>query len=520
MPKKSNLSPVKKAQLKQEIMAALEPKTDRIASEKRSVTESASAKNFALGSIKPKPIYQAKSGLAQLKAAPKSASSIVGQSAIAAIKPPTRVMAVTAKPSVKVKGKSKTAVVAKTKTKPVKVKRMSAKLTKQKSEAKAMKSAKPASVAPAIKVPAIAKVIAKPEKRSFSFGPRVAPDLSWTKPKKEESLESLFKRPTSRSMQPIKEKAFKIGEGAEKKSHRWLKLLIFLFLAVILVLVVDLVGIYRFGFKDWVSVEVAKVLHLPAGQVAGQMISLSDYYSDAKLLDAALAQKREGLDVSLWTQENDKIFYRLAADELMAQELKRYNKPVTDKELNDNLDALIAQAGSREQAESMVQKNWNLNLEQFKDKILKPVMMREYLREAIVNDESLPINQAAKHEAEQVLKLALATTTSSTTDFTALAKQYTDDEAGVNTGGEFGWVVRGQLDPQWEDVLFSAATNTVYKQLVKSRYGYHIVKVESKLKDKTTGKESINLRHILIEVDVDQYIKSLLDKARIVRYIK
>ncbi|MFA5125111.1 MAG: peptidylprolyl isomerase [Patescibacteria group bacterium] len=519
MPKKSNLSPAKKAQLKQEIMTALEPKTSRASSEKNPTSESAPTKAFVLGSIKPKPIYQVKSGLAQIKATAKPVSPIGSQPAITAEKILAgQTASVKAKPLSKAKAQN--VVIAKTKIKPAKIKRNPAKSIKRKSKIKPIKPAEPVSAVSAIKTPAIAKIVTKPEKHAFSFGPRVAPDLSWAKPKKEESLESLFKRPVSRSMQPAKEKAFSVGKDARKKSHRWIKLLVFFLLAVVLVTIIDLIGIYRFGFNDSVSVEAAKVLHLPAGNVDGQMISLSDYYSDAKLLDAALAQKREGLDVSLWTQENDKIFYRLAVEELMAKELKRYNKSITDKELNENLDALIAQAGSREQAESMVQSNWNLTLEQFKDKILKPVMMREYLREAIVGDESLPISQTAKQEAEQVLKLALTTTTATTTDFAALAKQYTDDEAGVNTGGEFGWVVRGQLDPQWEDVLFGVATNTVYKQLVKSRYGYHIIKIEGKLIDKTTGKESINLRHILIEVNVDQYIKSLLDKAKVVRYIK
>jgi parvulin-like peptidyl-prolyl isomerase len=69
-------------------------------------------------------------------------------------------------------------------------------------------------------------------------------------------------------------------------------------------------------------------------------------------------------------------------------------------------------------------------------------------------------------------------------------------------------------------LIFNTATGTVVKQVVKSRFGFHIIKVDQKLVDKATGAVSVKLRHILIKVDVDKYIKSLLDNSRLMRYVR
>lgn len=508
-------------------MSALDPSAGRKPAV-AAVSPAPTVKTPVLAKIKPKPMYQAKSGLAQLKVEAKPVKPAVTLPPVKTKQePPVKTVPTVKVVAPKTVAKETVAPAVKPEKKNKKSKKkaiVKAKAGKTKAKTSAGKSkivALSDLAAPTVVKPVVKPIVKESaEKKSFVFGPRIKPDLSWTKPQKEESLETLFKKPKTWAGAVKLHKANEFEEPKEKKPHRFWKILVFAILVVVLVLVVDLVGIYRFNFRDPVSYQVAKILNLPAGSINGQTISLVDYYNDTKLLSVALAQKREGVDVSLWTDNSNKIFYRLAAEQAMADQLKKYNKPVTDKDLDDNITALITQAGSREQAEAMVQKNWNLTLDQFKDKVLRPVMMREYLREAIISDESLPITATAKAKAQTVLQLALATSSATSSDFAVLAKQYTDDEAGVNTGGEFGWVVKGQLDPQWEGALFALPANTVYNQLVKSRYGYHVIKVESKLKDKTTGQESIKLRHILIEVDVDQYIKSLLDQASIKRYVK
>jgi len=363
----------------------------------------------------------------------------------------------------------------------------------------------------------------KPLFKPFSLAKQpVQTSRHWEKAidKKEDSLEKLFQK-TNKALaaknDPWSAIPVKPLKAGRKFKINWWRLVIISVVALILVLLFDVVGIYKLGFKDSFSYQVAKAFMLPAGQVSGANISLADYYDDLRLLPASLTQKREGLpDLSKWQDMSDKVFYRLAANALVRQRLASYKKPVIEETVNQQINSLISQSGSAQAIEKTVKDFYGLNLAQFKSKILWPMLEREALQEIIISDDSVALTKAAKDKANNVLQMAL----NKEVDFATLAAQSSDDEATVNIGGDLGWVVKGQLDPRWEDSLFSVATGTVYDQLITSKFGYHIVKVEQKLTDKDTGQQSIKLRHILIKVDVNQYIKDELDRVGVKKYVR
>ncbi len=305
---------------------------------------------------------------------------------------------------------------------------------------------------------------------------------------------------------------------SKKRLSPLLKVLALALLILILVVAVDIFGAYQFSWHDPFSQAVAKILFLPAGSVNGKTVGLAGYLDDLNLLESALKQNREGVDGSLTAGKNDaeKIFNRLISLKLIDLKLAEYKKSVTESELNQGFDKLVAQIGSRDKAAKDIRLLYGLDLNQFKVKVLKPVLARENLQEAIISDDRLAFNQAAKDKANEVLNLAL----NPKVDFATLATQYTEDEAGINIGGEMSWVTKGELSPELEPALFSTADGKVYPQIVKNNTGYHILKVEKKLVDPDTGKESVKARQILIKVDVDKYIKSLMDSAAVKRYVK
>ncbi len=349
--------------------------------------------------------------------------------------------------------------------------------------------------------------------------PFVSAKRDWEKRQPEESLEKLFKNNGKNKTAGSFDSFYKQPEKIRRQGSRrflWLEISGVIILLVALLAVYVFLGIYKYGLNDAFSYQTAKALNLPAGYVGDSSISVTDYLDNYKLLAQPLAQNREGLvDYSGKTGISDKIFYLLAADKLISAKLIAYNKPVTRQDIDNQVSSLLKQTGGTAQAEKIIKNLYGLGFDQFRDLVLAPMMQRSNLQVAIINDNSLPITQAAASRANEVLKLALA----SSTDFNALAKQYSDDEASVNLGGDLGWVVKGQLDQSWENVIFSAPAGSIVSQPIKSGFGFHIVKVEQKLIDKTTGAQSVKLRHILIKVDVDQYITDLLNSARVVKYI-
>ncbi len=77
--------------------------------------------------------------------------------------------------------------------------------------------------------------------------------------------------------------------------------------------------------------------------------------------------------------------------------------------------------------------------------------------------------------------------------FVDLAKKYSDDFSGKE-GGDIGYTKRGTLDPDYERAAFSLDAGDYIKVPVRSRFGYHVIKV--------TGKKDNEIRtsHILIRL--------------------
>jgi peptidyl-prolyl cis-trans isomerase D len=62
-------------------------------------------------------------------------------------------------------------------------------------------------------------------------------------------------------------------------------------------------------------------------------------------------------------------------------------------------------------------------------------------------------------------------------DFAALASELSEDPGSRTNGGDLGFFARGQMVKEFEDAAFSREPETV-GELVKSEYGYHIIRVE------------------------------------------
>jgi peptidyl-prolyl cis-trans isomerase D len=78
---------------------------------------------------------------------------------------------------------------------------------------------------------------------------------------------------------------------------------------------------------------------------------------------------------------------------------------------------------------------------------------------------------AVKTKAGEVLKQA-----KSGIDFAELARSYSEDEASAKQGGDLDYFGRGRMVPEFEQVAFAMQPGEI-SELVKSEYGYHIIKL-------------------------------------------
>lgn len=134
----------------------------------------------------------------------------------------------------------------------------------------------------------------------------------------------------------------------------------------------------------------------------------------------------------------------------------------------------------------------------YADKVLKEKVkvtdadVAEYLKA----HPELDTKKEKKAKAEEVLARALKGE-----DFAALAKEFSEDPGSKDKGGLYEKIRTGQFVPEFETTALGLEPGTIAPNLVESKFGYHIIKLEKKGTEKdANGQESptYDARHILI----------------------
>ncbi len=99
------------------------------------------------------------------------------------------------------------------------------------------------------------------------------------------------------------------------------------------------------------------------------------------------------------------------------------------------------------------------------------------------------------------------------TRFEDLAKKYSEDPGTKDKGGDLGWLVQGQTVPEFEKVAFSLQKGQI-SDLVKTQYGFHIIKVMDKETAHTKPFEEVrdSLRAPLLLSQADKQASDIADQ--------
>jgi len=154
--------------------------------------------------------------------------------------------------------------------------------------------------------------------------------------------------------------------------------------------------------------------------------------------------------------------------------------------------------------------------EQRKDTFTVPEQVNaSHILISVKPDAPPEADAAAKAKAEAIAARAKAPGA----DFAKLANENTDDPSGKTTGGKLAPFSHGQMVPEFEEAAFSMAPGEI-RGPVKTQFGYHIIKVESKTPARTRTLEEARpmivseLTEKQTAAEMDRLTKELTEKLK------
>lgn len=274
------------------------------------------------------------------------------------------------------------------------------------------------------------------------------------------------------------------------------KILIRSFLVLILALAVALAvfsfGIYKYNWNDRVSNFLLSVVPYPAAIVDKDIILYRDYKN---VLGAVIHSSEKGgvriedENSEAYKEASEKVLGRMIDNRLIGKIAAENSIFLSEEEISGNLNAYIAQSGGEEAFSKVIKDLYLWDVNDFKERLLKPVLLEGKLNEYIILSEDF--NKSNSESAKKIL--AELKSDLSEEKFIELVKTYSDDFASVESGGDLGWFEKGVMVPEFEEAAFSLGTGEV-SEVVRTIYGFHIIMVN----EINNEEGKIKARHILI----------------------
>jgi len=115
-------------------------------------------------------------------------------------------------------------------------------------------------------------------------------------------------------------------------------------------------------------------------------------------------------------------------------------------------------------------------------------------------------HKPGKDEEVKTLAAAILDSIKNGASFEEMAKRYSEDTYSKPNGGDIYYITAGLVPVEFEDAVYKTEVGQVYPELVRTRFGYHLIKVT----DKNLRIPKIRVSHILVDFKNDS---GLVDTA-------
>jgi len=265
------------------------------------------------------------------------------------------------------------------------------------------------------------------------------------------------------------------------------------YLAKLLVVVVVVLAIGQFVFaimiyglksENKATKIAAKILPFPIAVVNQDFVTYTEYQKEKDYIHHFYASTEQG-DID-YKNIDSQILNQLIENKIILFKALRYRVSVSGSDIDAAIDNITVQNGGQDKVVKVLSDLYGLSLNDFRA-LVKMQMIRDKVNQKVI------VHITARHILIQVVKDAPADKVEAARvkaqgildqvkgglDFADAAKKYSEDSASAGDGGLLQPFARGDMVPQFSDASFNTKAGAV-SDLVRSDYGWHIIKVESR----------------------------------------
>jgi hypothetical protein len=254
--------------------------------------------------------------------------------------------------------------------------------------------------------------------------------------------------------------------------------------------------------------KIYGIIPYPLAFVGPQPVLMRDFLHHYKL-----AKKYYERNGSLSEQEiKNSVVKNLLEQAKLKEVASKYNVTITEKVLNAEILRKQAEAANKGQTLENLLKVEGMNLEDYKQIVVKPELLATNLTiwfngQKNLNSEVLAKAGEFKNRVDKGENIEV------------LAKQFSEDNTSRMLGGDLGFVQVDEILPELQIELDSMPAGET--RVLISRYGVHMVKLEEK---DNKGERSSVRYHIkqvfLTPASFEQWYAAETNKIKVKRFIK
>ncbi|MEQ6355645.1 peptidylprolyl isomerase [Lysinibacillus sp. M3] len=201
------------------------------------------------------------------------------------------------------------------------------------------------------------------------------------------------------------------------------------------------------------------------------------------------------LDDALREQYGTEVLETIITNKIVELEAKKEGVSVSEDSIQEEYEELAESYGGEESLQAALEEN-GLTEQSVKDNIRMYQLTKNVIATSIdISDEEVAQyfedNKDSYGQKEEVVASHILLEDEATAkdvlakikageDFADLAKTYSIDTTTNEAGGEIGYISRGQMEEQFEEVAFGLEKGSI-SDIVQTSEGYHIIKVTDKV---------------------------------------